>query len=341
MRNAIVFNDTSTHPHHGCQQVMQNLYSMLAKLNIRVIGKSYVDTEWSTDEKLLASIEEADILIINGEGTIHHDAMAGAELLKVGLYARSLGKKSILINCTYQNNSPENKRLLEAFDLISVRESWSQKELDKIDVESVLVPDLVFYEWLDNQDVPREGLAFTCSVSRSLTAKMMSRFKGGSIYLPIISAQLPVQHKSTGSTAVRKSVKTPLVKKLKNLFLVLIARCLKWRFKTRRFKTAELYAAEIGKVEFLTVARFHALCFAIMKMTPFLALSSNTFKMEAVLSDIGIAENRVVNRVKDIQSQAKSPLSQAERDSIRRYQGFAKERFRLLEKKITQIVDAE
>lgn len=45
-------------------------------------------------------------------------------------------------------------------------------------------------------------------------------------------------------------------------------------------------------------ARFHAICLSLHFKKPFIALSSNTFKIESLLNDIGISKSRILTKDK-------------------------------------------
>ena len=55
-----------------------------------------------------------------------------------------------------------------------------------------------------------------------------------------------------------------------------------------------IYIQKLSDLSFLITARYHSLCIAIKTITPFLALKSNSFKIEGILEDIGIGQNRII-----------------------------------------------
>ena len=122
-KKAVIFNDTSHDYHLGCELVINNLTNLLKKNNITVIGKSKVGERWFENQDILNKIDIADLLIVNGEGTIHNTTMNAIWLLKVSEYAKKRNKKSVLINSVYENNNISLKKYMDCFDLISVRES--------------------------------------------------------------------------------------------------------------------------------------------------------------------------------------------------------------------------
>lgn len=79
--------------------------------------------------------EKADLVVINGEGSIHH----GRNLHLIQLAAEY---PSVLVNCVYQENPqlPELKKFLH----ISARESHSVREINSQGAACELVPDMLF-----------------------------------------------------------------------------------------------------------------------------------------------------------------------------------------------------
>jgi polysaccharide pyruvyl transferase WcaK-like protein len=73
---------------------------------------------------------EADMILVNGEGTMHHDAPAAQQLLAILRNAKVLGKKTALINTVWQSMTinDEIKDVLSD-TYISVREIKSQYEM--------------------------------------------------------------------------------------------------------------------------------------------------------------------------------------------------------------------
>ncbi|MBQ0778152.1 MAG: hypothetical protein KBT84_11240, partial [Pseudomonas sp.] len=76
MLQAILFNDTSYDDHHGCQLVVRQIRALAEEAGIHIAAASPVRHDWSQDRSLLERIAEADVCIVNGEGTMHDDAPA-------------------------------------------------------------------------------------------------------------------------------------------------------------------------------------------------------------------------------------------------------------------------
>lgn len=125
-----VLNDTALGSvtggaHFGCTLVMETLYDLLEENGHEVVQKV------GANEPRFEIDKSADLVIVNGEGSIHHNHRR--ELVKV---ARSW--PSILINAVYQENDALG---MDEFNYVAVRENQSAKECP---VECDIVPDLLF-----------------------------------------------------------------------------------------------------------------------------------------------------------------------------------------------------
>jgi hypothetical protein len=132
--------------HFGCELVMRTLYRKLKD------GGHEVVQSIGSDQHSFAINPEADLVIVNGEGSIHHNKRR--ELIDVAKIA-----PSILINAVWQESSTAG---LEHFKYISVRESSSLQAIGgKVDI----VPDLIFASAFGYSDeMVRKSLVITDSV---------------------------------------------------------------------------------------------------------------------------------------------------------------------------------
>lgn len=89
--------------------------------------------------------EVFDILVVNGEGSMHHDSVTcRKKLLEIEL-ALDAGKAVYLMNTVWQDNSPEAARILDRCERVTVREQLSRKELSRIGVECDVALDQSFF----------------------------------------------------------------------------------------------------------------------------------------------------------------------------------------------------
>lgn len=120
----LIFNDTRNY-HHGCAKVMEYLHKDLIDSGHTILNSI------TGNRDLLPNVEmqfiEADMILVNGEGTMHHDASTSQQLLAILRNAKTLGKKTALINTVWQSMTvnDEIKDVLSD-TYISVREIKSQ-----------------------------------------------------------------------------------------------------------------------------------------------------------------------------------------------------------------------
>lgn len=111
MQKVHIIGDHST-LHCGCQAVMAYLHLLLDGKYQRV-----------------AAGEEYDILIVNGEGSMHDNAKDHKMKLDHIKAAQLAGKPAYLINSVWQNNNRSYDAVLKQIPNIVVREPASQRDL--------------------------------------------------------------------------------------------------------------------------------------------------------------------------------------------------------------------
>jgi hypothetical protein len=120
----LIFNDTKNY-HHGCAKVMEYLHKNLTDNGHTILNSI------TGNRDMLPNVEmqfmEADMILVNGEGTMHHDAPAAQQLLAILRNAKVLGKKTALINTVWQSMTINDEIKDVLFNTyISVREVRSQ-----------------------------------------------------------------------------------------------------------------------------------------------------------------------------------------------------------------------
>lgn len=98
--------------------------------------------------------QQYDRIILNGEGTLHHNSRKSRHLLQALREAQVLGVETHIVNTVWQEMPNKYDDVLEGCASISVREVFSQRELkEKHGIESRVKPDLSYF-----LDVPEEKL---------------------------------------------------------------------------------------------------------------------------------------------------------------------------------------
>lgn len=266
---------------------MRTIEEQLAREGVRIIARSPLRHQWAKDGALRKAISTSDLIIINGEGTLHHGAEHGETLLKIALDPIREKAKVFLINALWQDNPLEWRAYLERMDGIWARDSQSAKEMSDLLGRNISwLPDMSLCgDKLENHG-PRSGVLIGDSVNKSIARKLaeLSLDLAGARLTP----SLEVLKRAHGSTALTRKIRK------------IRARVYERRFY-RRFPSYSICNHEMGYLEAVASAelhitgRFHGVCFSIAAGTPFLAVTSNTQKIESLLHDFGLSSARIIS----------------------------------------------
>ena len=340
MKKAVILNDTSFESHHGCETVVKNIKALLLQNGIQTIDTHPVGKPWIENKSFIANMSQADIVIVNGEGTLHHSQPRAKDLVSVGKYVKEkLNIPVVLINSTCQENNSEIIESMKCYDLIFVRESLSQQELAQYDIKSKVVPDMSFYSQYDlSQKVTTERVGITDSVYFDLSEKLyLLSLQEGYEFLP---AKTNSKIKKHTAYALFKYAKSNLFKAVRYPFHKL--NIIKFKYKKiRKFYYINDYESYVNKIatsQFMIIARYHSLCFSLKTLTPFLALKSNSHKIEGILSDVGIGKSRIVTEAEITSSQFKEFTSE-EKSNILKYINEAPHKIEGMFKEINDLIE--
>ena len=169
--SAVLLGDTSHNNHHGCQMVMRHLRAGLAEAGIN-ISLSQLAKDWQSHTGARDAIAAADLLVVHGEGAVHHDCAGGMRRIEAAEFAASHGTPSYLVNATWHSNSPAVTRRAAVFRAVFVRESISAGELEEGGIASTVVPDLTFGCGPRWSSRPRAGFLVTDSAVQAANAQL-------------------------------------------------------------------------------------------------------------------------------------------------------------------------
>lgn len=289
MKKAVLLNDTSYENHHGCDIVIENIKKNLRERNIDLIATNPIGKNWQKNSFFMKALSICDIILVNGEGTIHHNSSYALSLLKIVEYTK---KPTVLMNMTYQENSQQFANLVQRFTKVYVRESMSQAELKKFNIDAKVVPDMTFASSYDIVKKRDQEICITDSHDIRLSEKLYdTALRQHFVFLPILAPYVKYSNSKT------------LFKKIKYAFIMKFGAFLKSFIPLRYSYLRYIYVLpknqfieKVGKCELVFTARFHALCVAIQTMTPFLILKSNTHKIEGLLKDVGLTQERIIEK---------------------------------------------
>lgn len=286
---AVLLNDTRVDRHHGCTSVIGTIDGLCAANDITITARNPAHRDWRGDAVLTAAIDAADCVIVNGEGTIHHDRPAGKMLLAAGQYARERGKRACLINTTWQANSADSLRLLESFDIVTVRESASEAELVAHGFSPRRIPDLALYH-RPKEASQRHGVAYCDSVQGPKALALYRRMWA------LDAEPLPIVQLKSAPLEILRWIRRydPSLLALLRPTHARDALRASWQDYRKQIAERDAFTARVAGKELIVTGRFHMMIFALGGMTPSLAVGSNTHKIEATLRDAGLEPWRAV-----------------------------------------------
>lgn len=282
-----IMNDTSVDLHHGCSRVMSVLEDGLTSRGGIIVATVPRRHRWWEDRALLERIAASNAIVINGEGTFHHGAAGARDLLKIAQHPDTARIPVHLVNTLFQDNPPDWGPLLHRLCTISPRDSFSAQELSTLlDRPVTHIPDLTLCDGRINVGAERSvDLIVGDSVDKVVTQHLTDLSNAtGAMFLPSLSRLRDLGGK-TGMSALNRRIKRRLHehtvrRRVPNLYLA---------------PDAHTYAETLSKGRLHITGRFHGVCFSILTQTPFLATSSNSWKVEALIEDFNLDPARIIH----------------------------------------------
>lgn len=280
----LVVNDTRIDGHHGCTAVMVTLERLLEGQGMTIIGRWPAHAEWRNNPSFERLLARARLVVINGEGTIHHDRPAGRCLLEIGAAAKAVDVPVALVNTGWEANGPEFTALLRNFTLVAARDKVSAAEMRMGANELRVVPDLSLCTIPPILPGRREGVGVTDNVDRfrALDLIRLRRVIG--------AREVSIHHRSPWASFLRAgfSLRADLYSPMRLVRLLMLRHAM-WRVSQNEL---DRFLAELAGLDFLVSGRFHACTLALVVGTPFIAQASNTNKIARLVDDIGLAPER-------------------------------------------------
>jgi hypothetical protein len=130
----VILNDTRAHNHFGCKMIMDAFHILCARYKIIILGSISLRESWDTPE-CRDLMKQADIIIVNGEGSLHHGR-------RIDLLDIAKEFPSVLINTVYDKNPPTWFHKLKHFKYVSCRESFSAAQIRGMGLDCDITPDM-------------------------------------------------------------------------------------------------------------------------------------------------------------------------------------------------------
>lgn len=321
---AIVLNDTRSEDHIGCQLVMRNLLEQCSRRGIDVVA-SLPNSQLDDLPFVKAHLHEFELLIVNGEGTLHHDCPKALSLCRAAQYADAQGKKAVLINTVWQDND-QLHRFLPSFQLVAARESRSQAAIARVGPPARLVPDLVFATSPPTSFSPRATKAtvnHATVVIDSVDRKTTLRWAWRAV---IRGYGMFVMHPTNYERLARRP---------------LLMRALARRSGVPLQIIGDNFVGQLGFFSRVISGRFHGCCLAMLVGIPVLGLASNTHKIEGLFHDAGLGDPAIVKRGTRREVANRFQRVERQQDKVQRYVATAREQIEELFDDIARIASGE
>lgn len=246
-----------TFRHLGCNHVFIAIQKGLEASGFRMLY-------WlNGSEDIKPNQPAPDWVVINGEGSFHHNSCRATELMQIAIDLKSRGSKIALINSLWENNDPEHGRPLRQFDLVAVRDSVSQRELHAIGIPAIITPDFSIDQWYPNSH-PFRGcqLMITDNIIYDRARKLFD----ASLHLDgqymLLDHRKILQFNDDGCLSAGPP----------------------WRLSPNLLT----HNCQIDDAEMVVTGRFHVAVARVSLGKPFVFVESNTQKISHLLFDIGI-----------------------------------------------------
>lgn len=277
---ALLVNDASLLGHHGSAIVTEQIahHALAAGIDL---------TRGWTWEAALAALADGDhpfdLVIVNGEGSVHSDSRAAKRIAHLAVDTARRGTAAYLVNATVEGNSLELTRDLAKFRLCFVRDNSSQILLAKAGVKAEVVHDLTLTaSQLPNTSGDRSGpLLVTDASSQDTTRCLMDLAKRWNAWPITLRARPPWPERGSPERAVKFEIKRQISR---------LALHSGWSLRYRDTLTRETFFSRLSASSGIVSGRYHAVCLALRVGLPFLAVAGNTGKTGALLADIGLED---------------------------------------------------
>jgi hypothetical protein len=281
---AVLFNATERNGHHGCALVAAQTDKLAKEAGIDVVARLDLGIPSKFDERA-----GYDMVLVNGEGSVHHDQPAAMRVANVGRFFRRIGKPAYLINASYEANGPRISEGVACFRLIYVRDTRSRDELAKLGIAATVVPDLSLTWQCAPVGVSGNRLVVVDSVQNSVSAGLYALAQAHAGRYFTIKAEPPVLRDFPDRNQARRA---------KYFLRRGLAMALPQGWRREKLRPSHpsfdsFITALTDGTALIISGRFHGVCMALVLEVPVLGLRSNTSKIEALLADIGLA-NRTV-----------------------------------------------
>lgn len=310
MKIAII-NDTRPTHHFGCRLVMENLLHELSINEADVIWTWPVSVDWRRHVSKIKRMPKVDAIIINGEGTIHHntDRRFAQALIDFAVFARNeLKAPCYLINATLHKNSAAAYQSLASLRAIYVRDKGSLAELQGAGLDGRYVPDLTFGRNKSYPSIQGKGVCVIDSAVRDDSEGLQAYAQAHNYPFRSMVVARPSNARFLRSPR-------PWVKNV-----------IRWLQGDRHVSVEPTdYIKYLRSFSMVVTGRYHTVTMCLKNRIPFVCLESNTPKVRYLLEDVMGDTSRSVTMpaLQQADLSTYSAFSESELESIDQFNSAA------------------
>jgi hypothetical protein len=335
IRRAVLLNDTSVSNHYGCSVVMEQIRARCIEYAFQITAMVPLRGNWRLPEHR-TKIDDADLVLVNAEGSVHGSREFARELLSVADYCSSRGIPAVFFNGVYQNNDAGMDGLMHQFKLVFVRESRSQAELDRSGIMAKVVPDMFFGH---KPRVAEPGLKLIdCLVTDSISSEVTAASLRMASAMPRTNFVTMRMGPVNRALTVRNFLGFQLQKRY--FRQTSSVRIYGWGPEAH-CRTMNDLETLVRASRLVVTGRFHMACLCLLLNTPLIALPSNSHKMEGMLEDLGLAHRMM--RPDEVTSGEMDKLSiwtDSESQAVTRYVREANSSINQMFREVRKLVDS-
>lgn len=233
-----------------------------------------LDRMMSEETDLMASIRMADLVVVNGEGTLHHDQKRVLSIMTVLRAAQLTGKETWVVNASFQAlHRYFLHEVLKRCSFVSARESVSHAYLLSVGVHCIQAADCAFVaDWENGADPPKLPAGVDPERACMVTSGAWAHVDRKKLIVRAIKL-------------ARKRGYDPFYVSLSNADLkIMEGVCTKLRVPNVPYP-ADAWQMAMGflrRSKIVITGRYHLAVFCLIAGVPFIPLSTITWKMDGV-----------------------------------------------------------
>lgn len=278
MRKILLVNDTRIVGHHGSSAVVEVIVQEFAKRGIRVLSELQHRIKVSN-----VADHGCRAVVINGEGAMHGGRKHSHLFSRIGQQMSERGIPVFLINTVFHEKTPEIVARMRYFNAIYCRETQSAQRLAAIGVEARVCPDLTFgLDLADDLTFRHGNRIVVLDTTVASKNRMLLRFsrRNKLEFLPLRTSPDLIS-----ATSVRNWLRIGRFTASMQIGKLLPSVYYFGRYANAAPDLRAFLQAIADGALVVVAARFHGVCFCLKLGVPFLAVSSNTPKIEGMLAD--------------------------------------------------------